>query len=228
MECPKCGMIIDDKAITCPNCKKVLKLICPICHAINTSNTCHKCGYIIVNKCHKCGKINQTIVGKCPKCGFDTNVSAILHGSNIEEFAGVTINFPNIKDVKKLLGSQKLYDKFKDKLNNLIYDYTRSIGLKRGVIDDTYVIRFNKDYTYASSVKNAVKSSIELLNLITKLNYKLLKTKDFVLKCNLAIIKRSAYSSNDDYKSGVNINLIYQQNIGTSKLLKSHKKISRI
>lgn len=226
MECPKCGMIIDDKAITCPNCKKVLKLICPICHAINTSNTCHKCGYIIVNKCHKCGKINQTIVGKCPKCGFDTNVSAILHGSNIEEFAGVTINFPNIKDVKKLLGSQKLYDKFKDKLNNLIYDYTRSIGLKRGVIDDTYVIRFNKDYTYASSVKNAVKSSIELLNLITKLNYKLLKTKDFVLKCNLAIIKRSAYSSNDDYKSGVNINLIYQQNIGTSKLLNNLQLIA--
>ena len=30
-----------------------------------------------------------------------------------------------------------------------------------------------KDYTYKSSVKNALTSSIELLNLITKLNYKL-------------------------------------------------------
>lgn len=226
MECPKCGMEIDDKALTCPNCKKVLKLICPVCNAINTSNTCHKCGYVIVNKCHQCGKINQTAVGKCPKCGFDTHVSAILQGSNIEEFAGVTLSFQNIKDVKSLLGSKKLYDKFLDKLNGLIYDYTKSIGLKRGLLgDDTYIIRFNKDYTYAASVKNAMKSSIELLNLITKLNYKLLKSKDFVLKCNLAIIKRSAYSSNDDYKSGVNINMIYS-NESASKLLSNLQLIA--
>lgn len=226
MECPKCGMEIDDKALTCPNCKKVLKLVCPICNAINTSNTCHKCGYIIVNKCHQCGKINQTIIGKCPKCGFDTHVSAILQGSNIEEFAGVTLHFQNIKDIKSLLGSNRLYEKFKDKLNGLIYDYTKSIGLKRGVLgDDTYIIRFNKDYTYAASVKNAMKSSIELLNLITKLNYKLLKTKDFILKCNLAIIKRSAYSSNDDYKSGVNINMIYQ-NENMSKLISNLQLIA--
>ena len=226
MECPKCGMEIEDKALTCPNCKKVLKLVCPICHAINTSNTCHKCGYVIVNKCHQCGKINQTIIGKCPKCGFDTHVSAILQGSNIEEFAGVTINFPNLKDAINILGSKQLFDKFKDKLNGLIYDYTKSIGLKRGLIeDDTYIIRFNKDYTYSASVKNAMKSSIELLNLVTKLNYKLLKTKDFVLRCNVAIIKRSAYSSNDDYKSGVNINLIYQNN-SNNKLINNLQLIA--
>ena len=223
MECPKCGIEIDDKVLVCPNCKKVLRLECPICHTINKSNTCHKCGYIIISKCHKCGKINPTINGKCSKCGFDTNVSAILQDSNIDEFACVSIKFPNIKDLIPIFGSKKLYAKFNDKLNGLIYDYVKSIGLKRGLIEDTYIIRFNKDYTYAASVKNAVKSSIQLLNLITQLNYKLTKQKDVILKCNIAILKRDAYSSSEDYKSGVNINLIYQQN-----LIKNNKLLSNL
>ena len=146
MECPKCGIEIDDKVLVCPNCKKVLRLECPICHTINKSNTCHKCGYIIISKCHKCGKINPTINGKCSKCGFDTNVSAILQDSNIDEFACVSIKFPNIKDLIPIFGSKKLYAKFNDKLNGLIYDYVKSIGLKRGLIEDTYIIRFNKNY----------------------------------------------------------------------------------
>ena len=218
MECPKCGLKIDENTLVCPNCKKVLKLVCPICKTINTTNTCHKCGYIIVNKCHNCGKINQTIAGKCSRCGFDTNVSAILQGSNIEEFACLTIDFPNISDMQIILGSNKLYEKFREKLNALIYDYVTSIGLKRGVFENTYVIRFNKDYTYASSVKNALKSAIEILNLVTQLNYKLTKAKDTQLKCNVAILKRNAYASNDDYKSGININLLYQ-NIEKDKFL---------
>lgn len=226
MECPKCGIEIDDNVLVCPNCKKVLKLECPICHTINKSNTCHKCGYIIISKCHQCGKINPTITGKCPKCGFDTHVSAILQDSNIDEFACVSIKIPNLKDLIPIFGSKKLYEKFKDKLNGLIYDYVKSIGLKRGLIGDTYIIRFNKDYTYASSVKNAVKSSIQLLNLITQLNYKLTKQKDVMLKCNIAILKRDAYSSNDDYKSGVNINLIYQQNENNNRLLSNLQVIA--
>lgn len=209
MECPKCGCKIDDNTLVCPNCKKVLKLICPVCNSINTTNTCKNCGYIIISKCHNCGKINPTIIGKCPRCGFDTNVSAILHDSNIDEFACLTFDFPNIQDLKSVFGSKELYDKFRDKLNSMIYDFAKSIGLKRGVFADTYVIRFNKDYTYAASAKNAVKSTIELLNRITKINGKLLKEKNFILKCNAAIIKRSAYSSAEDYKSGVNINMLY-------------------
>lgn len=218
MECPKCGLKIDDNTLVCPNCKKVLKLVCPICKTINKTNTCHKCGYIIVNKCHSCGKINPTIAGKCSRCGFDTNVSAILQGSNIDEFACLTIDFPNISDMKAILGSKQLYEKFREKLNGLIYDYVTSIGLKRGVFGDTFIIRFNKDYTYASSVKNALNSAIAILNLVTQLNYKLTKAKDTQLKCNVAILKRNAYASNDDYKSGININLLYQ-NIGKNKLL---------
>lgn len=218
MECPKCGIKIDEDTLVCPNCKKVLKLVCPICKAVNKSNTCYKCGYIIVNKCHNCGKINQTISGKCSKCGFDTNVSAILQGSNIDEFACLTIDFPNIKDMQTILGSKKLYEKFREKLNGLIFDYAKSVGLKRGVIDDTFIIRFNKDYTYALSAKNALTSAIEILNLVTQLNHKLTKAKDAQLKCNMAILKRNAYASNDDYKSGININLLYQD-LSKNKLL---------
>ena len=210
MECPKCGYTIDDNALVCPNCKKVLKLICPICKTVNKTNTCNNCGYLIVNKCHQCGKINQTIAGKCSKCGFDTNVSAILQGSNIEEFACLSIDFPNLKDMATILGSVQLYKKFKLKLNELINNYVKSIGLRRQIIGDTYIIRFNKDYTYATSAANAVKSSIELLNLITKMNYRLTKAKDAQLKCNIAILKRNAYATNEDYKSGINIQMLYQ------------------
>lgn len=225
MECPKCGYKIDENTLVCPNCKKVLKLVCPICNTVNKTNTCHKCGFVIVNKCHNCGKINQTISGKCSKCGFDTNVSAILQGSNIDEFACLSIDFPNLDDMPRILGSNQLFNKFKEKLNALIYDYVKSIGLKRQIIGNTHIIRFNKDYTYAVSAINAVKSAIELLNLITQLNFKLTKVKDAQLKCNIAILKRNAYATNEDYKSGVNIQLLYQ-NIQTKKLLQSLQLIT--
>ena len=220
MECPKCGKNIDDKMLVCPNCKKVLKLKCPICGAIGSTNTCQECGYIIISKCHQCGKINPTIQGKCSKCGFDTNVSAILHESNIEEFACATIDFPNMEDMKAVLGSRHLYEKFRQKIHSMIYDYSKSKGLKRGVFGSTYVIRFNKDYTYSASANNALRTSIELMNMITAMNSKLAKAKDAQLKCNIAIIKRDVYSFNDDYKSGININLIYK-NITKDNLLKN-------
>lgn len=225
MECPKCGYKIDENTLVCPNCKKVLKLVCPICNTVNKTNTCHKCGYVIVNKCHNCGKINPTIIGKCSKCGFDTNVSAILQGSNIDEFACLSIDFPNLDDMPRILGSNKLFEKFKEKLNALIYNYVKSVGVRRQIIGNTHIIRFNKDYTYALSAINAVKSAIELLNLITQLNFKLTKAKDTQLKCNIAILKRNAYATNDDYKSGVNIQLLYQ-NVQTKKLLNSLQLIT--
>lgn len=225
MECPKCGYKIDENTLVCPNCKKVLKLVCPICNTVNKTNTCHKCGYVIVNKCHNCGKINPTIIGKCSKCGFDTNVSAILQGSNIDEFACLSIDFPNLDDMPRILGSNILFEKFKEKLNALIYNYVKSVGVRRQIIGNTHIIRFNKDFTYALSAINAVKSAIELLNLITQLNFKLTKAKDAQLKCNIAILKRNAYATNDDYKSGVNIQLLYQ-NVQTKKLLNSLQLIT--
>ena len=145
MECPKCGLEIDDKAIVCPNCKKVLKLVCPICKTINDSNTCKKCGYVIVTKCHNCGKINPTANKKCTKCKFPLEKSVILNESNTDDFVMLTIDFPNLSEMKDLLGSVKLYNKFKVNLDKVILDYTKSIRLRRQIIDKTYVIGFDKD-----------------------------------------------------------------------------------
>ena len=78
MECPKCGAEIDKGALVCPNCKKVLKIICPVCKTVNTKNVCKKCGEVLVTKCAKCGKINLLKNEKCVKCGYSNEISAVL------------------------------------------------------------------------------------------------------------------------------------------------------
>ena len=108
MKCPKCQNLIDESTVICPHCKKVLKLICPICGEENKTNTCKKCGFVILNKCHKCGKVNPTISGVCSSCGFDTYTSVALNESNTDEFACLTIDFPNMELIKNVLGSNQL------------------------------------------------------------------------------------------------------------------------
>ncbi len=210
MECPKCGYEIDDKALVCPNCKKVLKLVCPICKTVNKSNTCKKCGYVIISKCHNCGKINQTFSKKCRKCGFDTEKSVIFNESNSDDFVMLTIDFPNVDDMKKYLGSARLLNKFKVNLDKIILDYAKSIGIRRQIIGRTYVIRFDKDYSFHSSVENALKGVIELLNRITAMNCKLTSKKNATLKCNMFLLKRNTDSNPNDIDSGYNINLLNQ------------------
>lgn len=210
MECPKCGYEIDDKAMVCPNCKKVLKLACPICKTINTTNTCKKCGYVIINKCHNCGKINQTINKKCRKCGFDTEKSVILNEANSDDFVILTIDFPNINEMKDLFGSAKLLNKFKINLDKIIFDYTKSIGLRRQIINKTYVIRFDKDYTFNSSAATAVKAAIDILNLITAMNCKLTRKKNATVRCNMFLLKRNINDDPYNIDSGYNINLLNQ------------------
>lgn len=210
MECPKCGLEIDDKAMVCPNCKKVLKLACPICKTINTSNTCRKCGYVIITKCNNCGKINQTITKKCKKCGFDTEKSVVMNESNTDDFVMLTIDFPNMDEMKTHLGSAKLLNKFKVNLDKIILDYTKSIGLRRQFIGKTYVIRCDKDYTFNSSAATAVKTAIELLNRITAMNCKLTQKKNASIRCNMFLLKRSIDSDPNDYQSGFNISLLNQ------------------
>lgn len=217
MKCPKCNKEIDDSVLVCPGCKKVLKLVCPKCNTLNKSNTCRKCGFVIISKCHKCGKINQTIDKKCSKCGFSTYTSVAINSSNIDEFACLTINFPNLNEIKNALGSTKLTEKFKANLDKLILNYTHSSGLTREIIEDVYVIRFNKDGSFSNSARSAMKAAIEIQNLITELNYKMNKLKNAVLACNIAVLKRDIYSKPDQYKSGFNIKLIY-----------SHKKEFRL
>lgn len=211
MKCPKCNKEIADNVLVCPGCKKVLKLACPKCKAINKSNTCRKCGFVIVAKCHKCGRINPTDKGKCSKCGFSTYTSVAINSSNIDEFACLTIDFPNLNEIKKVLGSTKLTEKFKANLDSLILNYTSSFGLTREIIEDVYVIRFNKDGSFSTSAKNAMKAAIEIQNLITDLNFKLGKLKNAYLQSKIAVLKRDIYSLPEHYTSGFDIKLIYQQ-----------------
>lgn len=211
MKCPKCNKEIADNVLVCPGCKKVLKLACPKCKTINKSNTCKKCGFVIVAKCHKCGKINPTDAGKCSKCGFSTYTSVAINSSNIDEFACLTIDFPNLNELKTVLGSTKLTEKFKANLDSLILNYTSSFGLTREIIEDIYVIRFNKDGSFSASARNAMKAAIEIQNLITELNYKLGKLKNAYLQCKIAVLKRDIYSQPEHYTSGFDIKLIYQQ-----------------
>ena len=210
MECPKCGFEIDDNALVCPNCKKVLKLACPICKTINDTNTCKRCGYVIISKCHNCGKINQTISKKCRKCGFDTEKSVIMNESNTDDFVMLTIDFPNIDDMKMHLGSAKLLNKFKINLDNLIKDYAKSIGLRRQLVGKTYVIRFDKDYTFNRSASTAIKAAVDLLNLITAMNCKLTKKKNATVRCNMFLLKRNVNDDPNNLSSGYNISLLNQ------------------
>ena len=226
MECPKCGLEIDDKTIVCPNCKKVLKVVCPICKTINESNTCKKCGYVIVTKCHNCGKINPTANKKCSKCKFSLEKSVILNEANTDDFVMLTIDFPNLSEMKDMLGSVKLFNKFKVNLDKVIADYVKSIGLRRQIIDKTYVIRFDKDYTFNGSVNTAVNSAVEILNLITRLNCKLTKRKNTSVRCNMFLMKKSVEDDPNDYKSGFNISMIYQKSKDEEKVLNSFQVIT--
>lgn len=210
MNCPKCNFEIDEKMLVCPNCKKVLKLVCTKCKTINQGNLCKKCGFSIIVKCHQCGKINQTINGKCNKCNFSTYSSVAISTSNIDEFACLVILFPNINDIKTALGSTKLYDKFKINLDVLINSFAKENSLIREIINDAYVIRFNKDSSFSASANNAVKGSIEILNSITELNFKLNKLKNIQLQCNISVLKRDINSKPEEYRSGFDIKLIYQ------------------
>lgn len=208
MECPKCGLEIEDSAVVCPNCKKVLKLVCPICKTVNELNTCKKCGYVMVTKCNNCGKIAPTESKLCSKCKFSLEKSVILNESNTDDFVMMTIDFPNLTEVKNLLGTAKLYNKFKINLDKVITDYAKKAGLRRQIIDKTYVIRHNKDYSFNSSVNTSINSAIELITAITKLNCKLTHKKNFSVRCNISLLKRSANSDPNDYKSGFNINMV--------------------
>lgn len=225
MKCPKCDIDIKEEMLVCPNCKKVLKLVCPKCKTVNKTNTCKKCGFVIVSKCHKCGKINQTINSKCSKCGFSTYTSVAINSSNIDEFACLTIEFPNLADIKSALGSTKLTDKFKTNLDHLISSYANSIGVTREIFEDIYIIRFNKDDSFRASANNAMKATIEIQNLITELNFKLNKLKNTTLQCKIAVLKRDIYSKPQEYKSGFDIKLIYQGK-NTLKLLRGLQVIT--
>lgn len=227
MECPKCGAEISNNAMVCPNCKKVLKIVCPVCKTINEKNVCRKCGEILVTKCNKCGKVNLLKNRKCIKCGFDNEISAVLAESNFESFAVVRIDFPNSDIVKATLGSNKLYDKFKRNFDALIVAACDEVGVRRQIVNnDTYIIRFNKDYTLAASANTAIQTTIQMLNIITKINVKLLKKKKLALKCNFSIMKRNADKNPYDIDTKFQANMVYQSSEKDLKALDSFQVIT--
>ncbi len=226
MECPKCGLEIDEKTTVCPNCKKVLKVVCPICKTINKTNTCKKCGYVIVTKCNKCGKVNQTVDKKCKKCGFSLEESVILNEANTDNFALMTIDFPNVNELRTLLGSVQLLNKFKVKLDNIILNIAKSAGVRRQVLNNTYIIRFDKDYTFNSSVNTAINAAVSILTEITKMNYKLTNKKNATVRCNMFLLKRSVNDNPYDIKSGFNISMVKQSDNLKQKVLNTFQVIA--
>ena len=226
MECPKCGLEIDEKTTVCPNCKKVLKVVCPICKTINKTNTCKKCGYVIITKCNKCGKINQTADKKCKKCGFSLEESVILNEANTDDFVLMTIDFPNVNELRSLLGNIQLLNKFKIKLDNIILNVAKSAGVRRQVLNNTYVLRFDKDYTFNSSVNTAMMTAIKLLTEITKMNYKLTNKKNATVRCNMFLLKRSVSDNPYDIKSGFNISMVKQSENLKQKVLNTFQIIA--
>lgn len=227
MECPKCGAEIDKNAMVCPNCKKVLKIVCPVCRTVNTKNICKKCGEILVTKCNRCGKINLTKNPKCIKCGYSNEISAVQGESNTDTFALLRIDFPNRDVIKSVLGSNQLFTKFFANLDNLIVNYLNSLHVRRQVVKGgTYIIRFNKDYTFSSSSNSVILATIEILNLITRINVKLLKKKNVALKCNFTIMKRDADKDPYDIDSGFQANMVYQGEKKEMKALEAFQVIT--
>ncbi len=226
MECPKCGYEIDEKTTVCPNCKKVLKVVCPVCKTINKTNTCKKCGYVILTKCNRCGKINLTQNGKCKKCGLDLEQSVILNESNTDDFACLVITFPNMDEMRALLGNARLLNKFKDNLDKIIDSAAKEVRARRQIINKNYVIRFNKEYTFNSSANYAIKTAIKILTEVTKMNYRLTNRKNTTTRCNMMLMKRNIKDNPYDFETGFNVNLINYAEDKRSKAMKAFQLLA--
>ncbi|MBR6163975.1 zinc ribbon domain-containing protein [bacterium] len=197
MQCPSCGAEITEKDKICPKCRKVLRLECPICSTLNTRKVCEKCGYVIISKCAKCSKINPTINKTCANCGTSTFASVLVNTSKLEEFAVLTFDFVNLDKISWSMGDKrfkKFYDKLKSAIKNIVKTKELTI-IKDG---SNYVIGFNKDDSFSESVENAIKVSFRLLALVAKINLKITKYSNEVLKCAATISKMASYSDNID------------------------------
>lgn len=209
MNCPKCKTEISDKDLACPSCKKVLRLECPSCSSISKKSTCEKCGSIILNKCYKCGKLNSASLEKCPNCGLNVNASIGLRESIIEEFAVLTIEITNFEDIESAFKSKKITSQFKKNLYAMIKKIAHQKKLRVQFLEDTFIIRFCKDSSFIESTKSALDFSIYVAQSVTEINKKLFDAKGVAIKTQMAVQKRDVYSKPSEYKSGLNINVVY-------------------
>ena len=209
MNCPRCKAQISEKDLICPECKKVLRLQCHVCGNMTKNTTCEKCGTVLLNKCYKCGRLNSTANEKCPKCSMDINASIGLRESVIEEFAVLTIEITNFEDIKTAFNSDKITEKFKRNLYEMIKRLARNKKLRVQFIDDTFIIRFCKDESFNESCKSAIDFSIYVAQSVTEINQKLFEAKGVAIKAQMAIQKRDVYAKPSEYKAGLNINVVY-------------------
>lgn len=226
IECPKCGMELDDKATVCPNCKKVLKVVCPKCKTINKTNTCKRCGYVILTKCHRCGKVNLTGNGHCKKCGFNLEESVILNEANTDKFACLIISFPVMGEIAQILGSAKLVNKFKANIDSIILKYANEVNSRRQHIGKNIVIRFDKEYSFKASARIALQTTIKILTEITKMNYRLTNKKNTTVKCNMFLMQRSIENDPYDFESGFNVNMVNHGETREEKLMGTFQVIA--
>ena len=89
--------------------------------------------------------------------------SVIMNESNTDDFVMLTIEFPNIDEMKNYFGSARLLNKFKINVDKIIADYAKSIGLRRQIVGKTYVIRCDKDYSFHASASTALNAAIQIL-----------------------------------------------------------------
>ncbi len=207
MECPKCHKNISDDATSCPHCHKVLTLVCPNCHTLGHSSVCEKCGYIILEKCSKCGKMISTSSENC-KCGFPTSTSVAYQECESDEFVSISIKFGALKNIRRILGSKDLYDKFIIKLKNLIASQLKGFDGKIIIYNDTtYVLNFNKELSFPTAANKAVRVGLKIINSFSDLNLKIIEELGTPLKLTLSVIKKSAEEllSNKSYESNVKL-----------------------
>lgn len=208
MECPRCNNEVGEKDKICPHCKKVLLLECPICHKQSRTPLCPECGFLIISKCHNCGQINPTIKGTCKKCGFNTYKSISMNESETDEFACLAITFPNLEDLRPALKNKQIFNKFYKKLKGFIFNYAAQQDNRAQLIDNTFIIKYYKEFSMSSSVNKAVKSAIELMNKVAEISYKLKKSKNVKMACKMTILKRTLENDNESFNTGLNIKLI--------------------
>ena len=209
MECPKCGNEVRDNEKKCPHCGKVLLLECPICHKLNPTSVCAECGHVIITKCHNCGTPGPNNPGgKCRKCGFDTSKSVIMNEAETEEYACLAVTFPNIETLRPALKNKQIFNKFKKKLKQALFEYAKSQDNRAQLFGETYVIKYYKEFSFTSSVKKAVKSAIELLNKIGGISFKLKRSKNVRLHCKMTILKKTFETDKNEFNTGLNIKLI--------------------
>ena len=191
MECPKCHKIISDSETVCPHCHKVISLLCPNCRTLSKSSVCKKCGYIILEKCAKCGRFVPTTQKTC-KCGLEVITSLAVNECETDEFASITVKFEALRAIRNLLTSQELYAKFLVRLRNLITAQLKNVEGNVIIYGNDYIINFNKELSFATSVDKALRMAVKILNAFTALNLKLQEELGTPLKINLIIQKKSA------------------------------------